>query len=86
MAVLILLSLKFTISTIYHLLSSIIFILRGADLPKIFIDEALNYIFRCSRLVFLLNSINYKERFVAGLSALLGHRIYINNTYRLKLH
>ena len=60
--------------------------LRGADLPKIFIDKVLNYIFKYSRSVFLLNPINYKERSAAGLSALLGYRIYINSTYKLKLY
>ena len=84
--VLILLSLKSTTSIIYYPLSSIIFVLRGANLFKIFIDRVSNYIFKYSRLVFLFNFINYKEYFTASLSALLDHRIYINSTYKLKLH
>ena len=60
--------------------------LRGANLFKIFINRAPNYIFRYSKLVFLFNFINYKEYSIVGLSALLGYRIYINSTYRLKLH
>ena len=82
----ILLSLKSITSTIHHPLSGIIFILRGADLPKTFINKAPNCIFKCSRSVFLFNSINYKERSAAGLLALLDYKIYINSTYRLKLH